>query len=192
MVNPREGNHMKWILPAVLSVALAPMGLVAQTAAKGTTQPAAKNPPALLSDQEKNLRTYIELLRTDVRKQKTEIMGIVMQLDAEESAAFWPIYKGFEADYAQIGEGIVALIKNYAENYDSMTGQVADELATRLLNLEQQRNDLKRKYYERFKTALDPITATRFLQVENQLERVIDLQIASELPVIAGPQRSQP
>jgi ribosomal protein S17E len=182
---------MKWILPAILGLALAPMGLIAQTAVKRTAQPTDKNPPALLSDQEKNLRTYIELLRTDVRKHKAEVMGIVMQLDAEESAAFWPIYLGFEANYMQIGEGIVALIKSYAENYDSMTGEVADQLATRLLNLEQQRNDLKRKYYEKFRTALNPITATRFLQVENQLEHVIDLQIASELPVISGPQRSQ-
>jgi vacuolar-type H+-ATPase subunit D/Vma8 len=65
-----------------------------------------------------------------------------------------------------------------------MTNQKADQLATKLLDIEQQRNDLKRKYYERFKTALDPITAARFLQVENQIERLVDLQIASQLPVL--------
>ena len=37
-----------------------------------------------------------------------------------------------------------------------------------------------------FKAALDAITATRFLQVENQLEKLLDLQIAAELPVIRG------
>jgi hypothetical protein len=173
---------MKWILPAVLGLVLLPLALVAQTA---------QSQPSALSDQEKNIRAYIELLRTDVRKQRTQIMSAVMQLDAEQSTLFWPIYKNFEADYTQIGEGIVGLVKNYANNYENMTGEVADQLGTKMLNLEQQRNDLKRKYFQRFKTALDPITATRFLQVENQLERVMDLQIASQLPVITGPQRSQ-
>jgi hypothetical protein len=32
----------------------------------------------------------------------------------------------------------------------------------KLLDIDQQRNDLKRAYYRKFKTALDPITATRF------------------------------
>ena len=182
---------MKWILPAVLSLVLQPMGLVAQTAAKRMPGQTAQNQPSTLSDQEKNIRTYIELLRTDVRKQRTQIMSVVMQLDAEEAAVFWPIYKDFEADYTQIGEGIVDLVKDYAKNYNSMTAEVANQLGTKLLDLEQQRNDLKRRYFEKFKAALDPITATGFLQVENQLERIIDLQIASELPVIAGPQTSQ-
>jgi hypothetical protein len=182
---------MKWILPAVLGLILPPMGLVAQTAAKPSTQQTAKNQPSTLSDQEKNIRAYIELLRTDVMKQRTQIMSAVMQLDAEQSVVFWPIYKDFESDYKKIGEGIVGLISNYAKNYDTMTDKVADQLGTKLLDLEQQRNDLKRKYFGRFKTELDPITATRFLQVENQLEKIVDLEIASELPVIAGPQRSE-
>lgn len=182
---------MKWILPAVLGSVVFPIGLAAQSTAKHTTPPTAQNHQAGLSDQEKNIRAYIELLRTDVRKSKTQIMSAVMQLDAKESVVFWPIYNDFEIDLTKIGDGVLALVKNYTENYDSMTGEVADKLATKLLDLEQQRNDLKRKYYAQFKAALDPITATRFLQVENQLERVIDLQIASELPVIAGSQRSR-
>ena len=113
-------------------------------------------------------------------------MGQVMQLDSEESAKFWPVYKEFENDLAQLGDQVVAVVKDYVANYENMTGTVADRLGTKLLDIEQQRNELKRKYYERVKETLNPITATRFLQVENQLEKLIDLQIASELPIIRG------
>jgi vacuolar-type H+-ATPase subunit D/Vma8 len=67
-----------------------------------------------------------------------------------------------------------------------MTNEVADQMATEFLNIEQQRNELKRRYYSKFKSALDALTATRFLQVENQIERIVDLQIASQLPVMQG------
>lgn len=111
-----------------------------------------------------------------------------MQLDATQAAAFWPIYKQFEADGTKVGDRTVALVQKYADNYDQMTNDVADQLATELLALEQQRNEIKRQYYQKFKKALDPITAARFLQVENQLEHVMALQVASQLPVIQSSQ----
>ena len=44
---------------------------------------------------------------------------------------------------------------------------------------------LKKKYYDRVKNSVGPLNAMRFLQVENQLERLIDLQLSAQLPVEA-------
>ena len=137
------------------------------------------------SDEDLNIQAYVQLLRTDLRNNKSQIIGQVMQLDATQAAKFWPIYKQFESDYTKVGDRIVGLIKRYVDNYGRMTDPVADKLCTELLSIERQRNDLNRQYYQKFKEALGAITAARFLQVENQLEKVLDLQIASHLPVIA-------
>lgn len=170
---------MNWIRCVVVA-ALVVGDLMGQ--ASQSPAPAQAQGPA--SSQELNIQAYIQLLRSDVRKSKSQIIGQVMQFDAGQAAAFWPIYRQFEADLTKIGDRTAGLIKKYSDNYNQMTNPVADELATELLAIEQQRNDLKKRYYQKFKQALDPITATRFLQVENQLERVVDLQIASQLPVI--------
>jgi len=76
------------------------------------------------------------------------------------------------------------MIKKYSDNYENMTDAVADELVRVALQVDQQRHDLKVKYYGKVKDALGGITAARFLQVENQLLMLIDLQIASSLPVV--------
>ena len=55
---------------------------------------------------------------------------------------------------------------------------------TKALELESRRTALKEKYYTRLKSALSPKTAARFLQVENQLLMIIDLQIAASLPIV--------
>ena len=177
---------MKRISLALIFGALAVAVLPGQTPVKSSAKAAGKNPLAQASAEELNIRAYVELLRTDVNKQKSLIIGKVMQFDADEAAIFWPIYKDFQTDSGTIGDQIVALVKDYVTNYDNMTNEVADQLANKLLDIEQKRNDLKRKYYERFKTALNPVTAARFLQVENQIEKLIDLQIASQLPVVGG------
>jgi len=180
---------MKHIAFVLLLAALAAAALPAQSSAKSgkITSPVVAPPPE--SSQDMNIRVYIELLRTDVKKQKAQIMSDVMQLDADQAVTFWPIYKEFETEFTKTGDQVLELVKKYAANYANMTPEVADQLATQLLDIEQQRNDLKRSYYAKFKAALDAITAARFLQVENQLEKLVDLQIAAELPVINGTEK---
>jgi len=136
------------------------------------------------SDEEKNLQAYIGLLRSDVRKAKSQVISEVMRFDASQAAKFWPVYTEFEKEFTKIGDGIQALVKDYIANYDRMTPEAADRLATKLLDIEQQRLDLKKKYYARVKGALDAVTATRFLQVESQLEKLLDLQLAAQLPTM--------
>jgi hypothetical protein len=47
------------------------------------------------------------------------------------------------------------VVRDYVAKYDNMTPQIADRLANKLLDLEQQRTILKRKYYLKIKAALD-------------------------------------
>jgi hypothetical protein len=169
---------MKKLFPTLLGGLLLTTVLAAQTP---TPQDASAD------SHEQNIKAYVEALRHDIRGSKAQIMGAVMQLDSDEATKFWPVYKQFEGELAKLGDQVASLVHEYVTNYTKMTPTVADGLATKLLTLESQRNQLKRKYYEKMKSATDAITAMRFLQVENQLERVIDLQVASELPVIQNP-----
>jgi len=134
--------------------------------------------------QEKNLQAYIDLLRGDVRQQKAEIMGAVMVLSADDAAKFWPIYTEYDKELTKLNNQRVENIKEYARNYTQMTDQKADELIQRSLTYQKQRSDLFAKTYERVKQSVGAITAARFVQVENQLLMIIDLQIASSLPVV--------
>lgn len=181
---------MKQSTLALLAGLLMANGLFAQEQsppATAVSQSAAATPAAgTPSAQELNLQAYVQLLRTDLNKNKSILIGDVMQFDAEQASIFWPIYKDFQTEYSKIGDRIVELVKDYVTNYASMTGDTAEKLAMKMLDIDQQRNDLKRKYFRRLKTALDPITAARFLQVENQIEKIVDLQISSQLPVVGG------
>lgn len=182
---------MKWICPVLIGSVVASAGLMAQSPASSTSSTRGQTQSASESDQDLNIQAYIKLLRSDVRKSRSQVMGQVMNLDASQAAVFWPIYKQFEADGTKWGDRMLSLVKKYTENYDHMTNDLADQLATELLALDQQRTEVKRQYYEKFKKALDPITAARFLQVENQLEHVMALQVASQLPVMRSSQSSQ-
>jgi len=148
-----------------------------------TGKPAAAS--AETNTEQKNIQEYIDLLRTDIRQQKAQIMGAVMQLDVDQAAKFWPIYQEYDAELNKLNNQRVANIKEYARNYDQMTDAKADELIQSGLNFRKQRGELLVKYYGRVKAALGAIEAARFVQIEDQLLMLIDLRIASSLPLAA-------
>jgi hypothetical protein len=131
-----------------------------------------------------NLRAYIELLRSDLRTQKVAIITELMAFTEEEDAKFWPIYRQYETELAKINDDRMKGIKEYADNFDKITDESADRLVRAALSLEERRHTLKAQTYEQLKSALSPKTAARFFQVENQILLVLDLQIASSLPIV--------
>lgn len=135
-------------------------------------------------NQKQNINEYINLLRSDVRQQKAEIMGAVMGLSAEDAAKFWPIYSEYDASLSKLNDTRLANIKEYAQEYNGMTDEQADALMRKAADFQRQRNELLAQYYGQMKDALGAVTAARFVQVEHQLLLIIDLQIDSALPLI--------
>jgi hypothetical protein len=133
--------------------------------------------------KEKNIQEYIELMRSNVRDEKSQIMGAVMQLNIDDAAKFWPIYSQYDAELTKLNNLRVENIQDYANNYSQMTDAKADELIQRSLDYQKQRGELLAKYYQVMKQSVGAINAARFLQVEHQLLLIIDLQIASSLPI---------
>jgi hypothetical protein len=76
-------------------------------------------------------------------------------------------------------------------NPGKRTDAKADDLVQNAFNYRSQRSELVAKCYGRVKDSLGAIEGARFIQIENQLLAIIDLQIASALPQ-AGPTKRQP
>jgi hypothetical protein len=154
----------------------------AQTKSQSTEKSTAASPDA--DAQKKNMQVYLDLLRKDVRQQKDEIMGAILVLSADDAAKFWPIYSEYDVELTKLNDQRVENIKEYAHTYNQMTDEKADELVQKSLAFQKQRAELLAKTYERVKQAVGAITAARFAQIEHQLLLIIDLQIASSLPIV--------
>jgi len=159
-------------------------GAAPAPAPKAAAPAAPTSTAAVVADsRERNLRAYVELLRSDLRSQKVAITAQVLQLSEAEDAKFWPVYREYEGELQKINDERLAGIEEYSKTYDKLTDATADRLAKLSLDLESRRQAAKTRYYEKLKTVVSPKTAARALQVENQILLLLDLQIASSLPV---------
>ena len=132
----------------------------------------------------KNMQAYVKLLLSHVRQRKAEVMAEMMQLNAADAAKFWPIYNEYDADLDKLSDLEVANIAEYARTYTQMTNDKADELIQSAQADRREQSELLAKYYDRVKAQLGAITAARFVQVEDQLLLIINLQIDSSLPIV--------
>jgi len=131
--------------------------------------------PAAARAQDEN--TLVELMRTDVRTSKKEIIADNLKLTDAQSAKFWPIYNQYDLDLSKIYDQRVAMMKTLADSLDNLSDKTADQLTKQAFKLESQTTSLKQKYYGQFSKAVGTGVASHFFQYENNLLRVIDLRL---------------
>ncbi len=167
---------MKTLLELAIALALAVVMIVPC---------AAQNAPQEVTiTTEDNLDSYIQVLRSNLRTQRVEIIAQAMKFTDAESSVFWPVYRKYEFDFSKLNDDKVALIKDYAEHVDSFTPAKAKELAEKSFALEQQSTDLKRKYFKELEKVMPANRVAKFFQVDHRLDLLVGLQIASQVPLI--------
>jgi hypothetical protein len=126
----------------------------------------------------------VEALRKDVRAGKSDILGKTMELDAAQAAKFWPIYKQYEAEAQALGNERLAIIQDLAEHFDSLDDVKAKALVDRQFAFEEKTLALRKKYKDEMMKALPAKTVARFFQVDSRLNKLVELAVASEIPLV--------
>jgi transcriptional regulator of heat shock response len=134
--------------------------------------------------QEANLKEYVSLLRTDLKKGKVSILTELMALGPDQAAKFWPIYNEYDKALTKLADERIAFIRMYADNYSSLSDENATKIATGMMDVQARRLDLQKQYFQRFSQTLTPKDAARWLQIEAQIEKLVDLQILASLPIV--------
>jgi hypothetical protein len=164
---------------AGLGFALLPCAMQAQVDPAPAPAPVATTQP-----DPGNLRAFIELARSDIRTMKTAVIAENLPLTYDEAAEFWPVQREYEFELNKLVDERLALIMKFGPSAHAMTDEQAKELAKAAFDLEDKRTALKRTTFEKMCEVVPAAKAARFFQVENQLNALIDLRLAAELPLI--------
>jgi hypothetical protein len=141
-------------------------------------QAAASKDTQTVSDQDVNL------LRQDLRSMKKQLIAANLTLTDAESTKFWPVYDQFSAEMTKLGDQKLALIKEYAQNFGSLTDAQALSLINRSLALDEAVSQLRIKYVPIVNKVLPGTKTATFFQMERRVGTLIDLQVASQIPLV--------
>ncbi len=127
---------------------------------------------------------YMELLRSDLRTSKVEILTTELKMTDAQAEKFWPIQRAYETDLATLQDARLTMIKDYAKNYSMMNDAVAKSLTDRAFKIQEQRTSLLKKYTGKVSKEVSPMVAARFAQVEAFVQSLFDLKVRGEVPVV--------
>ena len=126
---------------------------------------------------------FVDLLRKDIRSQKKQIIAENMELSDAEAEKFWPVYDRYAAELSKIYDVKIALLKDYADNYSSMTGEQAENYIRKRAEVEQSIMQLRLKYMPAFRKVLSGRETALFYQLDWRLGLAIDVQLI-QVPLI--------
>jgi hypothetical protein len=167
--------------PVLASLALILCITSAQSSASAqdtASQPASNQSSQATVDQN------LELLRKDIRSQKKQLIAANVPFTDTEAQAFWPIYDQYTADLTKIHDEKVALLKEYAQSYQTMTDAQAENWTNRALKMDADAAALRINYYPKIRKILPAKKAALYEQVERQAQMLIDTQLAIQVPLV--------
>ncbi len=129
------------------------------------------------------LDDQIALARQSAHTDRQVIIMGNMSFSSDESAEFWPAWKQYRAAVSANSDRTLALIKDFAANYESMTDQKASELMTDSFSIQMQDIVIKQQFAKKIGMFMSAQKVMRVIQIENKLDAAIDLQLASEIPL---------
>jgi hypothetical protein len=125
----------------------------------------------------------IALLRKDIRAMKMQVIGQNMPLSAEEGEKFWPIYKHYADDLHEVNNSKYALLKQYAETWETMSDQDALIYVRHWMEVDAEAQALRLKYVPTVTQVLPGRKAATFFQLDRRLSMIVDLQLFSQIPL---------
>ena len=135
------------------------------------------------NDSQASADDFVDLLRKDIRSQKKQIIAENMQLSDTEAEKFWPVYDQYAAELSKIYDVKIALLKDYANNYGTMTGEQAESYIRKRADVEQSITQLRLKYMPAFSKVLTGRETALFYQLDWRLGLAIDVELV-QVPLI--------
>ena len=172
---------MKKSVVAVLVVAsillVGSVSVVGQQAA-AQSAPSANAQAGTIRDQD------IEMLRADLRAQRKQIMAENMTLTADEATKFWPIFDQYRKEAIKPNDERWAVIKEYADNYGTMTDAQAQDYMKRSTAVDQQLLALRMRYVPIFEKVISAKKTALWYQIDRRVDLLINLQLSAQIPMI--------
>ena len=126
----------------------------------------------------------VDLMQAAFGMDKKAAVADFVKPSAAQKDAFWKLYDEYETQRKVLGKQRIALLEQYADQYQTMTSEQADAWTKKVIDLQKKTDNLIVTYFGKVKLASDGIVATKFYQIENFILTAIRAKIFQNVPFL--------
>lgn len=159
------------------AVALGLACVLGTTPSVRAAPPAAPAPAAATTD--------LDAARLRLEAERRKVVEANLALSPAESSAFAPVYEKFRATMHELDARYLGVVDRYVDavRSGSLTDAQATSLLDELLATGVERADARKTWRARFSEVLPPRKVVALYQLENRLDAVVTLGVASQIPL---------
>ena len=128
----------------------------------------------------------LQLLRQDIREKKQKLIAENLPMTESEAVKFWPVYGKYSTELREINDEKFAMLHSYAQNWRTLSNHDSLIFMRRWLEVDQKVVQLRSQYLPLVGEALPGKKAATFFQLDERIAMMIDLEFASQLPLLHG------
>ena len=126
----------------------------------------------------------VDLVQAAFGMDKKAAVAEFVKPSPAQKDAFWKLYDEYETQRKELGKQRIALLEQYANQYNTLTSEQADAWTKKVMELQKKTDGLISTYYTKVKGVSDGIVATQFYQIENYILLAIRAQILDAIPFV--------
>jgi len=126
----------------------------------------------------------LALVRRNLRAEKKKILAANVPLTETEATKFWPVYDQYAAEMSKHYDAFYAVIKDYAANQKTLTDAQAISMIKRWSDIQVELAQTRQKWVPAIEKVIPGKKAALFFQIDRRLYALMDLQVASEVPLV--------
>ena len=127
----------------------------------------------------------LALLRRDLKTDKKKLIALNLPLTETEATKFWPVYDQYTGEMSKVYDEFYSIIKDYAANQKTLTDAQASTMINRWAAIQVQQAQTRQKYIPMVEKVIPSRKAALFFQIDRRLYELMDLQVASQIPLVA-------
>jgi hypothetical protein len=126
----------------------------------------------------------IDVVQSLMGRDKRLVIDQYMQLDDKQKNSFWRIYDQYEKKRKAIEKEGFILLKEYADNYETMNDDVARRLMVNFMKSMDEYNTLYKVYFRKTEKVIGSLKAAKFIQLEVFIQTALQETLQNQVPVI--------
>jgi hypothetical protein len=125
------------------------------------------------------------LLRRDLKADKKKLIALNVPLTETEATKFWPVYDEYTGEMSKVYDEFYAIIKDYAANQKTLTDAQASSMINKWAAIQVKQAQTRQKYIPLVEKVIPSRKAALFFQIDRRLYELMDLQVSSQIPLVA-------
>ena len=162
----------------ILAVVMAASWLLSGAATQAQAPAQQENKTHVISNQE------LDLLRSDLRSKRKQLIAANLKLTDTEATKFWPVYDQYIAELIKINDRKFGLIQDYADNWGKMTNDQSLSFIQNWVDTDIEIAHLRQKYVPIVAKILDGKKTATFFQMDRRIAMLIEVQMSSQMPLV--------